>query len=200
VAVTASRRQDPVLADAEGLAQRIDALLARQAQGESGAMNELLELLYPDLRAMACAAMKDQPAGHTLQPTALVHEVYLKLARSKRAWESEAHLRSVLASAMRCVLADHARRKGRLRRAPPGWRVDLDSMTVVERARGPDLAELDDALRELAVMYSLAAQVVELRFFGGYTVNMTAKVLGVHRCVVRREWAWAQAWLRAKLA
>jgi RNA polymerase sigma-70 factor, ECF subfamily len=200
VARKSKHGRGPAPAWEAGFAERVDALLARRRAGDEGAQNELLALVYDLVRAMARRAMRGQPASHTLQPTAVANEAYLKVARSKGDWENEAHLRAVLAKAVRWVLVDHARNKQRGRRSAPGHRVDVDWLSLGYAPRSEDLVALDEALEELAAGRSRAAQVVELRYFGDLSMPEIARLLEVTVRTVERDWAFARGWLRARLS
>jgi RNA polymerase sigma-70 factor, ECF subfamily len=163
----------------------------------------LLPLVYDELRALAAARFAAEPAGHTLQPTALVHEVYLKLAQQTRAqFNDSAHFFAVAAEAIRRVLVDHSRRRGAAKRDLPGPRVtinsDLDAPAAPQQEI--DLLALDDALTRLATLSPRQARVVELRFFGGMEVPDVARILGVSEGTVKGDWRLARAWLERELA
>ncbi|HEY3244806.1 MAG TPA: sigma-70 family RNA polymerase sigma factor [Phycisphaerae bacterium] len=162
---------------------------------------DLLPLVYDELRAVAARYLSQEHPGHTLEPTALVHEVYLKLADQHRAkWKSRAHFLAVAAQAMRRILINHAKSRGRLKRGgPDALRVPLDDAFAAFETRAIDLEALDEALQRLAAMDSAQARIVELRFFGGLSVDETAEVLGVSPRTVHREWDLAKAWLRGEV-
>jgi RNA polymerase sigma-70 factor, ECF subfamily len=175
-------------------------LLALRRAGDEGAKRELFEMVYALLRVMARRAMRRQPAAHTLQPTAVANEVYLRLAGSEQDWTDEVHLRAILANAVRCVLADHARRKHRRRRAAPGRRVAVDWHTLAVAPPPEAILALDEALEVFAATDPRAAKVVELRYYGGLSMPEVARVLGVSLRTVERDWGFARAWLLAKLS
>jgi RNA polymerase sigma factor (TIGR02999 family) len=177
----------------------IETLLARSRDGDQRAIEELFSVLYESLRVVARAAMRDQSAAHTLQPTALVNEAYVRLVRHKGGWRGRAQFLSAAAKAMRCVLVDHARRKRRRRRTPAGRRFHLDDVVVGYEDRAINVLQLDELLQRLEVEDQRAARIVELRFFGGVSLPDVARVLDQRLRTVERDWQWARVWLRAHL-
>lgn len=160
----------------------------------------LADAVYAELRALAAHYLQQERVGHTLQPTALVHEAYLRLAEQTRAkWQSKAHFVAVAAEIMRRVLVDHARAAGALKRGGPNRRVTLDTSAIDSERPEIDLLALDDALKRLAALEERHARVVELRFFGGLSVPQTAEILGVSTRSVENDWHMARAWLRREL-
>jgi len=174
--------------------------LAALSRGEPGALGRVLPLVYARLKEMAADRMKKERPGHTLDPTALVHEAFLKL-RGERV-EDEDHYFAVAARAMRQVLIDHARTRGRRKRAGTRARVRVDEADVPTPGAGSDidLLDLDEALARLAQHDELAARIVEMRFFAGMEVEAIAGVLGVTDRTVRRHWVYAKAWLAREMA
>jgi RNA polymerase sigma-70 factor (ECF subfamily) len=173
--------------------------LADLAEGRCGAAERVMPLVYARLHALAESSLRDQPAGHTLQSTALVNEVYLKLLGGNGTpWESRAHFFAVAAKAMRQVLVDHARTKNRQKRGGGRRRIPLSAVQA-EAPLDLDLAELDEAIQRLAVVNSVGARVTEMRFFGGMPVEDIAAVLGMTDRTVRRHWVLAKAWLCREL-
>ena len=176
------------------------ALLRRMATGDGEAADELLAVLYSELRKIAQHHMRDQAPGHTLQSTALVNEAVLKLLRvNPEDWESRRHFLRVASRAMRNVLVDHARQKKAAKRGGEQEPVQLQEAFAAFEDAVPDLVELDEALQRLEAMDSRLARVVELRFFGGLTIEETARTLDVTTRTVERAWATARTWLRAEL-
>ena len=156
--------------------------------------------LYQELHRRAVAMMRDQPKNHTLQATALVNEVYLKLQDDlDPASEKRAHLLAIASRAMRHVLVDHARGRSRQKRSPSGEQVALDSVVVSYEERALDLLALDEAVERLAKFDETMARAVELRFFGGLPVDETAKALGMPKRTLERRWQATRAWLLAEL-
>src|SRR5262245_40619985 len=160
-------------------------------------------LLYDELRQSAARYFRRERAGHTLQPTALVHEAYLRMLDQDRVvWQSRAHFLGVAASMMRRVLMDHGRRQKALKRGGGVARVTLDPAVVGAEAGGLDdldLLALDQALDELRAEDEQQARIVELRAFGGLSVEETAEVLGVSTATIKRHWSFALAWLKTRL-
>ena len=188
--------EPPVMARTPDVAE----LLARMKSGDEGARRALLDAVYRDLHARATALMRAQRRDHTLQPTALVHEAYIKLLGSREAsFEDARHFFATAARAMRAVLVDHARGKRRDKRTSPGERVPLDELVAQHEARATDLVALDEALEKLARFDEPMARAVELRFFGGLSVDETARLLGMPRRSFERHFAAARAWLHAEI-
>ncbi len=164
----------------------------------------LVPLIYDELRALAGAALSRERPDHTLQATALVNEAYLRLIDQTRVrWQNRAHFFAVAARLMRRILVDHARAARAAKRGAGQPRLVLDEQVagqVSETSRAPDLVALDDALQELARFDPRAAEIVELRFFAGLTVDEAAEALGTSPATVKRDWTAAQAWLRTQLA
>ncbi|MEM7165347.1 MAG: sigma-70 family RNA polymerase sigma factor [Planctomycetota bacterium] len=167
------------------------------------APNALQDLIYGELRAIAGNIFRGHGAGHTLQPTALVHEAYLRLAETDSSeWESRQHFLAVASKAMRQILIDHHRRKSAQKRGGGAeWeRVTLSGLDIGASTPEIELLALDDALKKLEVLDPRQAQVVELRYFGGLTVDETASILDVSRTTVEGEWRHARAWLTRELS
>jgi RNA polymerase sigma factor (TIGR02999 family) len=176
-------------------------LLRRVSDGDTDAANELLRVLYDELHGVAERCFRNQPADHTLQPTALISEAYLKLIDAQdRQWADRRHFVAVAARAMRQILIDHARAKGALKRKGSGRRVALESAPGIEPTMTLDVLALDEALRELSRVDPRQAQVVELRFFAGLSVQETAEALGVSDRTVEIDWRMARAWLSRALS
>ncbi|MCC7011333.1 MAG: sigma-70 family RNA polymerase sigma factor [Planctomycetes bacterium] len=175
--------------------------LARSRAGDPRAADELFRLVYAELRALAGNYMRGVNPAQTLQPTALVHEAFLRMVSAEQAegWESRAHFLGVAAKAMRSVLVDHARAKHAQKRGGAQNRVALDGLIEELEHTGSDLVSLDDALSALAEVDDELARVVELRFFGGLTIEETAKVMGISTATVERAWRTARLWLRDRL-
>jgi len=178
--------------------QRVTELVLRLGAGEAQVADELLPLVYDELRGIAQAMFVRQPAGHTLQPTAVVHEAWMKVAGSDQGWEGRSHFFAVAARAMRQVLTDHARAR-RTDRRGKGWHKVTFDERLGEETRDYDLIDLDDALQRLQQANERHARVVELRLFAGLTVDEVAKVLGVTPRTIKLDWRSARAWLRHAL-
>lgn len=179
---------------------QVTVLLRRWSHGDQGALNELMPLIYRELHKLAKRHMARQKAGHTLQTTAVIHEAYLKMgASADKDWENRGHFFGVAAKAMRHVLVDHARAQ---RAAKHGGEVrieQLDEGADVGVARAAEMIALDDALTALAGQYPRKAEVVELRYFGGLSVEETARTLKLSPETVARDWHFAKAFLRREL-
>jgi RNA polymerase sigma factor (TIGR02999 family) len=180
----------------------ISRLLDDAAAGDRRAAAELLPLVYDELRKLAAARMASESPAHTLQPTALVHEAYLRLVgpADGNRWDSSGHFFAAAAEAMRRILVDAARRKRREKHGGGRGRVDLDSNPPVAPDARDDLIALDDALTRLADADAQAARLVELRHFAGLSVPEAARVLGISPRTADRVWAFARAWLHRELA
>lgn len=164
------------------------------------AAEKLLPMVYDELRDLAANYLRSERANHTLQPTALVHEAYLKLVDQSRVdWQGRTHFYAVSAAAMRRILIDHARTRGRHKRGGDWRRVLLDDVNVADGQDVVNAVALDSALESLQVLDSNQARIVELRFFGGLTVEEVAHVLGVSKRKIEGEWTHAKAWLRSAL-
>ena len=171
-------------------------LLGAMERGDPKAADQLLELVYQDLRHLANHKMAREPPGQTLQPTALVHEAWLRLVGSEHpSFENRAHFFSAAAEAMRRILIDRARRRSALRHGGQLQRVDLDKCNVVAPEADAELLAVHEALEELAKEYPIQAEVVKLRYFGGQTNEETAQLLGISLTTVKNYWAFARAWL-----
>jgi RNA polymerase sigma factor (TIGR02999 family) len=165
-------------------------------RGDANAAEELLPLVYEELRRLATQKMSQEAPGQTLQATALVHEAYLKLVGPNApSWSSRAHFFAAAAEAMRRILIDNARRKQRLKRGADRQRVELDDVDIAIEGPSIDLIALDEALSKLAQEDSAAAELVKMRFFAGLTLDQVADVLGISRRTADRNWAYARAWL-----
>jgi RNA polymerase sigma factor (TIGR02999 family) len=178
------------------------ALLTEWRNGNRAALDELFPLVYDDLRRRARNALRGQAEGHTLTTTALVHETYLKLIAVERVrWEDRAHFMALAATAMRHVLMNYARRSHTAKRGGPGQtRLSLEEAPVLSDAGATELLALDEALQRLAALNERLSRTVELRYFGGLTVEETAESLGVAESTVKLDWQKAKAWLYRELS
>jgi RNA polymerase sigma factor (TIGR02999 family) len=175
----------------------ITRLLQEFSAGDEAAFNEAIPLLYRELQDLAGRAMRHERRDQTLDTTGLVHEAFLRLQGQRQVeWQDRRHFLAVAARMMRRILVDHARRRAALKRGGLQERVSLDESRFAADAPAIDLAALDDALKQLAQLDERQAKVVELRFFGGLTVEETAEVLEMSPATVKREWTVAKAWLR----
>lgn len=175
-------------------------ILRSAGGGDQAATERLAELLYAELRSLARREMAAERPDHTLEPTALVHEAYLRLIGSEGAsFENRAHFFGAAARAIRRVLVEHARARGRLKRGGAAQRMDLDEDQLQTFERDADLLALDEALARLAELDVDKARLVELRFFAGMTLDETARALGVSASTIVREWRTTRAWLQQAL-
>ena len=179
---------------------RFPHLLEQSTGGNQDALSALLPLIYDELRHIASSYLRHERPDHTLQTTALVHEAYLRLAgQQDLGWKNRAHFRAIAATTMRRILVEHARARGRNKRGGSAERVVLDD-AVALTASGPiELVAVDQALTRLEHLDRQQAQIVELRFFAGLSVEETAEVLSISATTVKRDWAMARAWLRREL-
>jgi RNA polymerase sigma factor (TIGR02999 family) len=175
----------------------VTLILNRAQQGGRNAASELLPLVYDELRKLAGARMANEAAGHTLQPTALVHEAWLRLAGSdaNAPFANRAHFFAAAAEAMRRILIERARRKGAEKRGGDWQRIDLDKVQIASDIDDDTLLLVNEALEKLAKEDASAAEIVKLRFFGGLTLEEAGHVLGVTERTAKRYWAFARAWL-----
>ena len=179
----------------------VTRLLVAWADGDESALAELTPLVYQELRRLAHHYMGGEREGHTLQTTALVNEAYMRLIDWKNVrWQNRAHFFGVSAQLMRRILVDFARSRSYQKRGAGAPVVDLDEAAVVAGERAPELVAIDDALNALAKLDERQSKVVELRFFGGLSIDETAEVLKVSSATVRRDWSLARAWLRRELS
>jgi RNA polymerase sigma factor (TIGR02999 family) len=180
----------------------VTRILSAIEQGDPHAAEQLLPLVYDELRKLAAARLSREKPGQTLQATALVHEAYLRLVDVDRAqaWNSRGHFFAAAAEAMRRLLVDKARQKHRLKRGRDLRRVDLDAVEVSVEEPPDDLIALDEALTRLAQKHPDKAALVKLRYFAGLTIDEAARVLGISAATADRHWAYARAWLYRQVA
>ncbi len=181
--------------------QQITGLLREWRSGEPGALEKLIPLIQPELQRLAHHYMSRERPGHTLQTTALLDDAYLHLAdKDHPQWQNRAHFFAAAAQSMRRIMVDHARQRQALKRGGGAIRVTLDEAAAVTETRADELLALDEALEKLATFDHRKAQVVELRYFGGLTMEEIAEVLKIHVNTVTRDWTAARAWLLAALS
>ncbi len=181
-------------------AETVTGLLQLWSDGDAQALDRLLPLVYSELRRLARASMRRENRNHTLQPTALIHEAYVRLIDQNRVrWRDRSHFYGIAARLMRRVLLKHAESKGALKRGGDRRRVPLADELAVDRGRIEDLVAVDQALAQLEELDPRQARVVELRFFGGFSVEETAELLGFAPITIKREWRLARAWLQRRL-
>lgn len=173
----------------------VTRLLVASSQGDQEALDKLLPLVYTELRHLAERYLHRERPDHTLQPTALVHEAYLRLIDQDVSWQNRAHFFGVAAEMMRRILIDHARKHQAAKRGSGGIKLSLDEAIDLTDERAAELIALDDALKALAEFDAQKSRIVELRFFGGLSIEETAAVLGIGTATVIRQWKMAKAWL-----
>jgi len=174
----------------------VTRLLVASSAGDRAAMDRLMPLVYDELRRLAQSYLRHERPGHTLQGTALVHEAYLRLIDQKHVqWQNRAHFFGLASQMIRRILVDHARGHKAAKRGSGAPRLSLDEAIGVPNARDVDLVSLDDALSGLEKIDAEQSRIVELRFFGGLSIDETATVVGASPATVNREWAAARAWL-----
>ena len=179
----------------------VTELLARARSGDSSALANVFPLIYDELRRLAQQQLQREPDGHTLSPTALVHEAYMRLIDYTRMeWTGRAHFLAVAATAMRRILVDHARGHRSMKRGGALRRVSIDSVELGTEDRAELLIAIDEALGRLKDVDARQAQVVECRFFGGMTEEETAEALGIGLRTAKRDWAKAKSWLHKEIA
>lgn len=181
----------------------VTRVLGELGQGEPSAAERLVPLIYDELRALAAHHLAGERRDHTLQPTALVHEAYLRLVDQTRTeFKNRVHFFAVAAEVIRRILVDHARTRGRQKRggaAQRRERVGLESIETPDARPDPDLLALDEALEELGRVNERQRRIVEMRYFGGLTIEEAAEVLGIGPTTVKAEWKMARAWLAERL-
>ena len=180
----------------------VTQILSQIESGDPAAAEQLLPLVYEELRKLAAVKLANEKPGQTLQATALVHEAYLRLVDGEKAheWNSRGHFFGAAAEAMRRILVEQARRKNSRRLGGNMTRVDLTVMELGLKDRDLDLVDLDEAIQQLEATDSRAAELVKLRFFAGLTVKQAAEVVSVSVATAENDWAYAKAWLRSQLS
>jgi RNA polymerase sigma factor (TIGR02999 family) len=180
---------------------QVTQLLADWSGGDSDALDRLIPLVQPELHRLAHHYMSREAIGHTLQTTALLNEAYLQLVDDpKRSWQNRTHFVAAAAQLMRRIMVDHARERRALKRGGGALKVSLDDAALVTERRSEELLALDEALQELAALDPRKSQIVELRYFGGMTIEETATFLKMSHRSVEREWTMAKAWLYRALS
>ena len=185
----------------KGFPQEITQLLLNWSKGDQAALDQLIPLVYPELRKLARRYMGRESPEHTLQTSALINEAYLRLVDQQAVeWNDRAHFFAVAAQVMRHILIDHARSHLYGKRGAGAQHVPLDEVAVVSQERAAELVALDDALTSLAKIDERKGKIIELRFFGGLSVDETAEVMNVSPVTVMREWRAAKAWLHREVS
>jgi RNA polymerase sigma factor (TIGR02999 family) len=181
--------------------QEVTQLLVDWGNGNQAALDQLIPLVYTELRQLARRYMSRKRPGHTMQTTALIHEAYLRLVDQNQVrWENRAHFLGIAARLMRQILIEHARRHTRAKRGGGAGTIALDEAAIVSQTRAAELLALDDALERLTAIDPRKSRVVELRFFGGLSVEEAAIVLNVAPNTVLRDWRLAKAWLHREIS
>jgi RNA polymerase sigma factor (TIGR02999 family) len=184
----------------ESNSRQVTQLLHQWSSGNPDAREQLITLVYPHFRSLAARYMSLESGGHTLTPTALVHEAYLKLLGSNVAWDDRVHFFAVAARVMRHILVDHAKSKRREKRGGAAAKISLDDVVVISASPASEVTDLDEALTNLAKIDQRKADLVELLFFGGLSQLEAATALGVSESTVQRELRLAKAWLYRALS
>jgi RNA polymerase sigma-70 factor (ECF subfamily) len=178
----------------------VTALLSELEQGDQAAAEKLVPLVYEELKRLARGYMRRERPDHTLQTTALVHEAYLRLVRQRKPnWQCRSHFFGIAAQMMRRILLDHARGHLRQKRSGPAQVLRLDEALTFSREQSEELVKLNEALKRLSAIDPRQGKIVELRFFGGLSVEETSEVLCISPKTVKRDWAVAKAWLHGEL-
>ena len=181
--------------------ENITELLASYGRGDKESLDQLMPIVYDELRRQAARYLRREKAGHTLQTTALIHEAYVRLVDQRNMqWQNRAHFFGIAAQMMRRILVDHARSKKRAKRGGSDIRVSLGDAEVAAKDQELDVVALDEALERLARVDEQQSRVVELRFFSGLSVEETAEVMGISKSTVKRDWSMAKAWLHRELS
>lgn len=179
-----------------GTSYPVTELLTRWSSGDTSARDALVPLVYNELRRIARRCLSGQRSDHTLQPTALVHEAYLRLVRYDAIdWRDRAHFFALAAQIMRQILVDHARKQTAIKRGGNAVTIVVDESSAIAKQTSHDLLALDDALKQLASLDPRQSQIVELRFFGGLSIEETAQAVNISPATTKREWATARLWL-----
>ena len=173
----------------------VTVLLQAASSGDAQSLEALMNTIYRELHRMASGLLMGESEGHTLEPTALVNEAYMRLVSGETEWKSRAHFFGASARAMRRILVDHARSKSAQKRGGRAYRTTFEDLHVVTEDRHLDILALDQALQALGAVDERLLKVVELRYFAGLSVHQAAKLLGVSDATVKRDWTFARAWL-----
>jgi RNA polymerase sigma-70 factor (ECF subfamily) len=185
----------------EAQTHEVTQLLIDWSNGDRAALDKLLPVVEEELRRLAHRYMSRERAGHTLQTTALVNEAFVRLVNRRNVqWQNRAHFFGIAAQLMRTILVDHARSHASAKRGGGAHKLELDEAMVVSQQKASEVLALDEALKQLALIDAQQSRIVELRFFGGLTVEETAEVLHLSPATIKREWSTAKAWLYRELA
>ena len=179
----------------------VTQLLMKWSEGDQTALDQLIPLIYDELHRLAERHLRHERAGHTLQATALVNEAYLRLVDERGvSWQNRAHFYAIAARRMRHILVEHARSRDAAKRGGGQYKLSLSKVDRITPRKDVNLLALDEALQRLAEIDSQKSRIVELRYFGGLTVEETAEVMGISPATVKREWSMARAWLRREIS
>ena len=178
----------------------VTALLRAWSEGDEKALERLMPLVYKELRRVASSYLSQERAGHTLQTTALINEAFVRLTKQKVEWKNRAHFFGVAAQMMRRVLVDYGRGQKAVKRGGAEWKIGVEETEAVQQPRDAEIIALDRALDRLTALDPRQARIVELRYFGGLTIQETAQVLGVSTATVKDDWSLAKAWLYREMA
>jgi len=185
----------------EAQTHEVTQLLIDWSNGDRAALDKLIPVVEEELRRLAHRYMSRERAGHTLQTTALVNEAFVRLVNRKDVhWQNRAHFFGIAAQLMRTILVDHARSHASAKRGGGANKLELDEAMVVSQQKASEVLALDDALKQLALIDPQQSRIVELRFFGGLTIEETAEVMHLSPATIKREWSTAKAWLYRELA
>jgi RNA polymerase sigma factor (TIGR02999 family) len=179
---------------------QVTQLLIDWSEGDQAALDRLMPIVHDELYRIAQRHMRRERAGHTLQATALINEAYLKLVNQQISWENRAHFFGIAARLMRQILVDHARGRNYAKRGGKQIQVSLAHVEAIADSDSANIIALDDALKSLAAIDPQQCRIVELKFFGGLTINEIVEVIGVGHSTVERDWNMARAWLRREMA
>lgn len=183
------------------LPNNVTQLLMGWGKGDKEALDQLVPIVYDELRRQAARYLRHERVGHTLQTTALIHEAYVRLVDQNNVqWQNRAHFFGIAAQLMRRILVDHARTKKRAKRGGSDIRVSLSKVNVATKSQDLDVVALDEALERLAGIDEQQSRIVELRYFSGLTVEETAEVLAISPATVKRDWSMAKAWLHREIS
>lgn len=187
--------------DNQSVAGKVTSLLLEISGGNRAIVDDLMPLLYKELKRIAAAHLRRERPGHTIQPTALVNEAYLKLIDQREAnWQNRAHFFGVASQVMRRILIDYAKGRARRKRGGGAYQTTFDEALAVSEDRASELMDIDEALRKLEALDPRQVKIVEMRFFAGLSVEETAEAMGISEPTVKREWAMAKAWLYRELS
>jgi RNA polymerase sigma-70 factor (ECF subfamily) len=182
------------------MSSEVTRVLSAVSRGDSSQTPRLIEIVYDDFRRLAKKYISQRPPAQSLEPTAVVHEAYLKLVKREDAdWQGRSHFFAVGATAMRQIIADHARQRATAKRGGKRTRISLDEKLVISASRDEDVLALEEALEDLAKISEPRARIVELLFYGGLTIDEIAEVTGTPRRTLQRQWTATRMWLRRRL-